>query len=212
MKIDEFKMVNNNGLAGSNDFTISETPMTYKDWIECLLQFEKSDPNTVKEIISDFENHLHYSDTGLIELDPEGLIKSNEELLVYNMYAGLVYCNYLSEKYGLTKCYNLNSEYDQFKWGKIPHDPSGNFKVWEQIRCDMSSNGFRMPLVSELKFMLISGSIKKADTYYEWCFEDNEEQTTCVLNNREHIKSKKSHITQSKLVSIGCFRVVKYDL
>jgi len=208
-RINEFKMVQSNGLAGSDEFSISETPVTYKDWIECLLHFEKTDPNSVKEIVNDFENHLHYSDIGLIELDPKGLIKSVEEPMVYNMYSGFVYCNYLSEKYGLSKCYSLNGEDNQFKWGKIPHDPSDNYRLWENIRCDLSLNGFRMPIVYELKFMLLPGLIKRSDSIYEWCFEDNEMQTSFVLNNKKHIKSKNSHTKQVKLVSIGCFRVVR---
>lgn len=61
-------------------------------------------------------------------------------------YDSLVYCNKRSIKEGLTPCYSIDGKTDPKEWGTVP---TSNNDTWNDVRCDFTANGYRLPTEAE---------------------------------------------------------------
>lgn len=79
------------------------------------------------------------------ELTGDDNVKNNPVNKV-SWYDSLVYCNKRSIKEGLTPCYSIDGKTDPKEWGTVP---TSNNDTWNDVRCDFTANGYRLPTEAE---------------------------------------------------------------
>lgn len=108
-------------------------------------------------------------------------------------FEAIVFCNVLSNVCGLEPCYSLNGETDATKWGNIPTVKDG----WNNIKCDISKSGYRLPTEAEWEFACGGGARPNRDKYagtnhddelykYAWCASEAEETIHIGALKREN--------------------------
>lgn len=65
-------------------------------------------------------------------------------------YEAVVMCNLLSVMHGFTPCYAKDGSFDTATWGKIPKVQDD---TWNNITCDFSADGYRLPTLAELTYV-----------------------------------------------------------
>jgi len=63
-----------------------------------------------------------------------------------NFYSVVVFCNRISLADGLVPVYSMNGSTDPSGWGMIP---DGESKTWNDVKCDWTANGYRLPTEME---------------------------------------------------------------
>lgn len=76
-------------------------------------------------------------------------------------YNAIIFCNRLSEKEGLEKCYSIDDDFGIFE----TKSESDIHKLLSKIKCDFSKNGYRLPTVAEWKLAAYAGNPEEKFIY-----------------------------------------------
>lgn len=77
-------------------------------------------------------------------------------------YAAIVFCNKLSKMNKLTPCYSIGGTTDTDKWGEIPSQVSFE---WDNVKCDFSANGYRLPTLPEFAYAMYASEYEYPEKY-----------------------------------------------
>jgi len=137
---DSLKRRNDKKKVFIDDFVISKYELTQKEWEDVM------------------GNNPSYFN---------GIIFSNDENPVeqVSLYDAFIFCNKKSLKEGLTPCYSIYGSTNTNNWGNIPSAESLKNAIWDSAKCNISANGYRLPLENEWIFAAKGGKYSKNYTY-----------------------------------------------
>lgn len=128
-------MISNYTYTISYDFYIGETEVTQELW---------------KAVMGCDNNPSYFNSSDSLPVDS------------VSWYHALVFCNRLSEVFGVEKVYSINGSKNPDDWGDIPNS---NNNTWNAVVCDWNAKGFRLPTETEWKYAANGGKYHTNTTY-----------------------------------------------
>ncbi len=108
-----------------------------------------------------------------------------------NFYRAIAYCNKRSAKEGLTPCYNVEGISDWANINIYQNVPKADNAVWNNVTCNFSANGYRLPTEAEWEWAARGGG------NYTYAGSDNVDEVawyeTNSGNKLHEVKQKKAN-------------------
>lgn len=122
-----------------------------------------------------------------------------------NCYHAIVFCNKLSKKLGLEKCYTITSggseiDIDNFDCKAITAAYSG----WT-VSCDLTKNGYRLPTAAEWEFAARGGNQNAAEWNYTYAGSNNVGDVAWYNDDGDRTTKKTHQVGLKKANSLGLY-------
>lgn len=122
-----------------------------------------------------------------------------------NCYHAIVFCNKLSKKLGLEKCYTITSggseiDIDNFDCKAITAAYSG----WT-VSCDLTKNGYRLPTAAEWEFAARGGNKNAAEWNYTYAGSNNVGDVAWYNDDGDRTTKKTHQVGLKKANSLGLY-------
>lgn len=122
-----------------------------------------------------------------------------------NCYHAIVFCNKLSKKLGLEKCYTITSggseiDIDNFDCKAITAAYSG----WT-VSCDLTKNGYRLPTAAEWEFAARGGNQNAAEWIYTYAGSNNVGDVAWYNDDGDRTTKKTHQVGLKKANSLGLY-------
>lgn len=122
-----------------------------------------------------------------------------------NCYHAIVFCNKLSKKLGLDKCYTITSggseiDIDSFDCKAITAAYSG----WT-VSCDLTKNGYRLPTAAEWEFAARGGNKNATEWNYTYAGSNNVGDVAWYNDDGDRATKKTHQVGLKKSNSLGLY-------
>lgn len=122
-----------------------------------------------------------------------------------NGYHAIVFCNKLSKKLGLDKCYTITSggseiDIDSFDCKAITAAYSG----WT-VSCDLTKNGYRLPTAAEWEFAARGGNQNATEWNYTYAGSNNVGDVAWYNDDGDRATKKTHQVGLKKSNSLGLY-------